>query len=76
MWLRDALTEVNGKSFDLKRLSAASFLLGFHVNQIYAVFWRHSEFVMRDYALSVGLMLASLGAAIALGRTAEAPVAQ
>ena len=76
MWLRDALTEVNGKSFDLKRISAATFVIGFHVNQVYDVFWRHAPFVMRDYAVTTGLMLAALGAAIALGRTAEAPVAQ
>jgi len=71
-FIKDALTEKNGKAWDLKRIGAATFLIGFHANELYDVFWRHAPFAMKDYAIAAGMMLTAVGAAIALGNNAEA----
>lgn len=73
-WLKDALTEINGKVFDLKRISAATFVVGFHVNEVYAVFWRHVPFDMAGYTVAVAGMLTAIGGTILLGRTGEQPM--
>ena len=71
-FIKDALTEKNGKAWDLKRISAVTFIIGFHANELYDVFWRHAPFFMKDYAVAAGMMIASLGAALALANSSEA----
>lgn len=74
MWLKDALTEVNGTTFDLKRISAASFVVGFHANEVYAVFVRHVLFDMTAYVVSVAGMLTAIGGALLIAKSTEQPM--
>jgi hypothetical protein len=73
-WIKDVLTEVNGESFDIKRVTAATMVIGFHANETYSVFFQHIPFDLQQYAIAASAMLAAIGASIALGVKGEAPI--
>ena len=73
-WFKDALTEIDGQSWDLKRIAGASVLVGFHANAIYSTFVLRTPPSLQDYGIGAGLIVGAIGAAIFAGAKAEAPV--
>jgi len=65
-WLSDILTEADGNTFCLARVSGFLSVLVFLGNSICVVWLRDGVWDMQSYGIGVGALLGGVGAAISL----------
>lgn len=70
-FFKDMLTGIDGESYDILRVLALASVVNAMALQTYVVVWKGQPFDMQSFGVGLGVVFASVGAALSLKAKTE-----